>query len=121
MTTAELVVPRWMVCTNRALVTFNGTIAAVMVSQYAAGSGQGLDVALVVAIIASGAFAVVRAHRVVPVTLASVLAMLGLALVPPAWLLALVPPLLLSGNARRHRRRHGGGWRVPRDHDEESS
>lgn len=105
--TEPLTVPTWMVWAVRGVLTLNGTVAAVMVAQYASTSGEWLDVALVAVIIAASAFAVIRAHRVVPVTVACIVAMLGLALVPPMWLLALVPPLLLTGNARRHRRGRG--------------
>lgn len=113
-------VPTWVCWTNRALVTLNGTVGAVMVANYASTSGQALDVALVAAVVAATVVAVLRPDRVVPVTSASLLAMLGLALIPPAWLLALLPPLLLTWVRRRQR-----GWlphrrpAPPRDHDED--
>lgn len=115
-------VPPWACWTNRALVTLNGTVGAVMVANYASTSGQALDVALVAAIIAAAVVAVLRPDRVVPVTSASLLAMLGLALVPPTWLLALLPPLLLTWMRRRQRVRQSPRPPAPpRDHDEEDA
>ncbi len=97
--------PAWVVWTNRAVLTFAGTTAAVVVADYAAQSGQTLDLALVAAIIASTIVAVARPTATVPVLLACLLSMLGLAIVPPAWLLSLVPPVLLTAQRRRRRPR----------------
>ena len=99
-------VPAWVVWTNRAVLTLAGTIAAVMVADYAAASGHALDLALVAVILVATMAAVVWPDRMVPVLAAAVASMLGLALIPPAWLLALVPPLLLTVVRRRSRRQH---------------
>ena len=104
-------VPTWMLWTNRGLLAVNGTLGAVLVSQYAGESGQSLDWALVLVIIAGGAWGVLRPTEQVPVTLASILAMLGLALLTPLFLLALVPPLLLTVHRRRARRHTDRGPR----------
>ena len=117
-------VPTWVAWTNRAVLTLAGTTAAVMVADYARVSRQALDVALVAAIIAATVVAVLRPDRAVPVTVAALLAMLGLAIIPPAWLLALVPPTLLAVTRRRQRRQRSlddtyGPGGPPRDPDED--
>ena len=99
--TDDALVPTWARWTIRATVTVSGTIGAVMVANYADASGQALDVALVVATIVATVVAVARPTRPLPVMVAALLAMLGLALVPPLWLLALVAPLLLWTVRRR--------------------
>lgn len=98
-------VPAWVAWTNRTVLTMAGATAAVVVADYASTSGQVLDVLLVAGIVAATALGVLWPDRWVPVTAASMLTMLGLALIPPAWLLSLLPPVLLTSVRRRHRRR----------------
>lgn len=106
-------VPAWVRWTNRAVLTVAGTTAAVAVTDYARASGEALDVALVAAVVAATVVGVLRPDHMVAVMLASLLCMLGLALVPPTWLLALVPPLLLL-TVRNRRRARELGLRRPR-------
>lgn len=100
-TTDETAVPTWARWTIRATATVSGTVGAVMVATYAEASGQALDVALAVATIVATVVAFARPTRPLPVMVAALLAMLGLALVPPLWLLALVAPVLLWTVRRR--------------------
>lgn len=106
---ATVPAPTWLVWTNRAVLTLAGVVGAVMVNDYASMSGEALDLALAAAILVATAVAVALPTHPTPVLLASLLAMLGLALVPPLWLLALLAPLLLWTHRRRARRAAGRG------------